>query len=99
MVFRHWSGIARPDTVDAYLDYLRNQTFPAVGRLPGFVRATIYRRTVPRGIEILVVSEWQSVDAIRAFAGPDAETAVVPGNVHDMLVDYDRVARHYEPMR
>lgn len=96
MIARHWCGVARPDRVDAYLDYLRNETFPAVRKLPGFVRATIFRRTVPRGVELLVVSEWESVDAIRAFAGADAETAVVPHNVREMMVDYDRVARHYE---
>jgi len=56
----------------------------------------ILRRNLPDGVEFLVVTDWASVEAIRAFAGMDAETAVVPQKVHDMMVDYDRSVRHYE---
>jgi heme-degrading monooxygenase HmoA len=64
--------------------------------LAGFVGASILRRTLAEGVEFVIVTTWQSLDSIRAFAGPNAETAVVPANVHAMMIDYDRVARHYE---
>jgi hypothetical protein len=48
------------------------------------------------GVEFLVVTPWASIEAIRAFAGADVQAAVVPHKVHDMMLDYDRVARHYE---
>jgi heme-degrading monooxygenase HmoA len=47
-------------------------------------------------VEFLVITTWESLDAIRAFAGAELETAVVPALVRDMMVEFDPVARHYE---
>ena len=78
MIARHWRGIARAAAADAYLDHLRDETFPALRRLHGFLSASILRRDVPLGVEFLIVTNWESLEAIRAFAGEDVETAVVP---------------------
>ena len=48
------------------------------------------------GIEYLVVTRWQSLDAIRRFAGADPEAAVVPPIVQQLMVDFDHRAAHYE---
>jgi heme-degrading monooxygenase HmoA len=96
MISRQWRGLAKPAFADAYVEHLQSETFPAIRKLPGFLDASILRRSVPEGVEFLIVTTWTSVDAIRAFAGANAETAVVPPKVHTMMVDYDRVVRHYE---
>jgi len=96
MILRLWTGLARPALADAYVEHLRSETFPALTSMPGFVDASILRRNVPQGVEFVVVSRWASIDAVRAFAGADVDAAVVPQKVRDMMVDWDRVARHYE---
>jgi heme-degrading monooxygenase HmoA len=96
MISRQWRGLAKPAFADAYVEHLHSETFPAIRKLPGFLDASILRRSVPEGVEFLIVTTWTSVDAIRAFAGANVEAAVVPPKVHDMMVDYDRVVRHYE---
>jgi heme-degrading monooxygenase HmoA len=96
MISRQWRGLAKPDCSQAYLDHLRKETFPAIGRLPGFLRVAILRRTLPEGVEYLVVTEWASLEAIRRFAGDDVERAVVPPAVREMMLEYDHVVRHYE---
>lgn len=96
MISRQWRGLARPQFAQAYVDHLQAETFPAIRKLPGFVSATILQRAVPQGVEFLIVTEWASLGAIRAFARDDVETAVVPRKVQDMMVDYDRMVRHYE---
>jgi heme-degrading monooxygenase HmoA len=96
MISRQWRGLAKASSAEAYIDHLRSETFPALEKLPGFMGATILRRTVPDGVEFLIVTTWASLEVIHAFAGVSPENAVVPGNVHDMMVDYDRVVRHYE---
>ena len=96
MISRQWRGLAKASSADAYIDHLRLETFPAIGNLAGFMGATILRRTVPEGVEFLIVTTWASLEAIHAFAGINAESAVVPAKVHDMMVEYDRVVRHYE---
>jgi hypothetical protein len=54
------------------------------------------RRKVKEGVEFLIVTNWESIGAIQEFAGRDFETAVVPEKVQNMMLDYDRLARHYE---
>ena len=96
MISRHWCGIVRRELANTYVEHLQTETFPTIRTLRGFVSASILRRDVPQGVEFLVVTQWASLDAIRAFAGDDVETAVVPQKAQDLMVEYDRRVRHYE---
>ena len=96
MISRQWRGLAKAALAEAYVEHLQTETFPAIRKLPGFISSSILRRPVPEGVEFLIVTSWASVEAIRAFAGENSETAVVPQQVHNMMVDYDRVVLHYE---
>jgi heme-degrading monooxygenase HmoA len=96
MIARHWRGLARRESAAPYHAHLHDETFPALERLRGFLGGSILRREVAGGVEFLVITEWQSLDAIRAFAGEDADAAVVPANVQAMMIEYDAVVRHYE---
>jgi heme-degrading monooxygenase HmoA len=96
MISRHWKGIAKPASADRYASHLKDETFPELASLPGFIRATILRREVPEGTEFQIVTLWDSLHSIEAFAGVDVEAAVVPPAVQAMMVDYDRRVVHYE---
>jgi heme-degrading monooxygenase HmoA len=96
MISRHWRGVAKAAHAEAYVEHLRTETFPALDSIAGFVSASILRRSLPEGVEFLVITQWVSVEAIHGFAGENAEAAVVPRKVHDMMVEYDRSVRHYE---
>jgi heme-degrading monooxygenase HmoA len=96
MISRQWRGLAKVDCSQAYADHLRRETLAAIGKLPGFLRASILRRTSPEGVEYLVVTEWANLEAIRQFAGDNLEGAVVPPAVREMMLEYDHVVRHYE---
>jgi len=99
MISRHWRGVARPGEAERYITHLEGDTFPGLSRIPGFVSASILRREVDAGTEFEVITVWESWQAIRAFAGETAETAVVPPLVQAMMVDYDRHVVHYEIAR
>ena len=96
MISRQWRGLAKAGLAEAYVEHLRSETFPAIQRLPGFVSASILRRVVPLGVEFLIVTHWASMESIGAFAGPNAETAVVPEKVREMMIEYDHTVRHYQ---
>ena len=96
MISRHWCGIARPAVADRYVAHLREETFPKLARIEGFVDAAILRRTVADGVEFRIVTTWTSFEAIRNFAGANPETAVVPEQVQAMMVSYDRTVAHYD---
>ncbi len=96
MISRHWRGVAKPEEADNYIYHLRNDTFPKLARIGGFIKASILRKPTGEGTEFLVVTTWQSMEAIRQFAGKTVHTAVVPPEVQAMMVDYDREVAHYE---
>ena len=96
MISRHWCGLAKPPRADDYVQHLRAEIFPKLLKIPGFIDAWILRRDVQRGVEFLIVTNWESIRAIEQFAGRDSEIAVVPEKVQNMMLEYDRRARHYE---
>jgi heme-degrading monooxygenase HmoA len=95
-ISRHWRGLCRADQAAAYVEHLRNETFPAVQAMPGFLESAILQRQLPQGVEFIVITVWASLDAIKAFAGDKVESAVVPEKVKAMMVEFDPAARHYE---
>jgi heme-degrading monooxygenase HmoA len=96
MIARHWRGLVKRERADAYMEHLQSQTLPQLVQLAGFHDARVLRRDLPQGVEFLVLTIWESLDSIRAFAGNDVESAVVPPEARDMMIEYDRSARHYE---
>jgi len=96
MISRHWKGLCKPENADRYVEHLERETFPQLATLPGFVRATILRRELAGGTEFQIVTVWQSLAAIEAFAGRNVEVAVVPTSVQAMMVSYDHSVTHYE---
>lgn len=96
MISRHWTAVAKPENADAYRRHLATETFPRLAHMPGFLRASVLIRSVPHGTEFRVVTEWESLDAIRAFAGSEVEAAVVPPLVQNLMVTYDPRVVHYE---
>jgi len=96
MISRQWRGLVKPDRAQNYIEHLRADTFPSLRKLPGFVSASIHSRRLGNGIEFLIVTQWDSLDDIARFAGPDLEAAVVPAEAAAMMIEYDRRARHFE---
>jgi heme-degrading monooxygenase HmoA len=96
VISRQWRSLAHPNRAEDYVNHLRTETFPALRKIPGFVDASILSRPFGAGIEFLIVTRWKSIDALAKFAGSDPEAAVVPARAADMMIEYDRRARHFE---
>jgi len=96
MISRNWRGTARIEEAENYVTHLRTETFPQLAQIPGFLTVSILRRATDDGIEFLIVTTWESLEAIRQFAGESAELAVVPPAVQAMMVSFDKEVIHYE---
>ena len=96
MICRHWRGLAFPKFETAYAEYLRANTLPHLQSLAGFHGASVLKRPSSEGVEFIVITRWESKESIEAFAGADAEVAVVPDEVRRMMREFDSRARHYE---
>src|SRR3954469_6316402 len=96
MISRHWGALVKRERASDYIAHLRSETVPKLRSIEGFVDARLQRRDVPDGVEFVVITRWRSMDSIRAFAGADAEAAVVPPHAQAMMISYDARVRHYE---
>lgn len=96
MIQRHWTAQAHPEAADDYERFLETHTFVELARLEGFLNGTILRAERGGAVVFRVITEWESLEAVRAFAGDDIERAVVPRDVQRMLARYDQKVVHYE---
>lgn len=96
MIERHWKGIAKFEEADNYIEHLLKDTFPKIEMINGFIKASILKRPVTNGVEFLVVTVWNSMEAVQQFAGINPENAVVPLKVQKMMITYEQNVIHYE---
>jgi heme-degrading monooxygenase HmoA len=96
MVVREWRGRAAPERADAYPKHFRERVVPELRAIAGFVGAKLSRRQIGDRVEFLVLTIWRSMEAVRAFAGPSPERAVVESGAVAALIDFDETVRHYE---
>jgi heme-degrading monooxygenase HmoA len=96
MIGRHWRGLARREAADHYVEHLRRETLPALGAIEGFGGAYVLRRESGDEVEFVVLTLWDSLDSVRAFAGDDLERAVVPPAAQALLSSYDDTVLHYD---
>ena len=96
MIARLWRGWTAPEDADAYVDYLNRTGIPAYLGTPGNRGAWILRRQVDERVEFVTLSFWDSMDAVRAFAGDDPERAVFYPEDERFLVDREFTVHHFE---
>lgn len=96
MIARVWRGVAVAGNADAYQHHAIGTVFPGLRDIPGHRGACLLRRAVGGRTEFLAVTFWESIDAIRAFAGSDPDTAVVEPEARAVLAEFDDFVRHYE---
>jgi len=96
MTARIWKAHATPAGARDYHDYFVRVVVPELGAIPGFERATVLQDDRRAAVEITVITWWASLDAIRAFAGPDMTSAVVHDEAARLLIDFDRVVTHHD---
>ena len=96
MIARIWHGYTRPEHADAYESMLKPELLPGISNVKGYRGSYLLRRNAGAEIEFVTIMLWDSIDAIRAVAGPDYETAVIPEERRKYLSHYDAKSLHYE---
>lgn len=95
MIVRQWRGLAKAEKEADYLAHFRGDLLPRLRQLDGFVGATVLRCERGDGVELTVLTRWQSMEAIRAFAGANPTTAVVADEAKLCFHSYDIAVTHH----
>ncbi len=96
MIARTWTARATPEGAVAYLKKVREMELPHFRSVPGYRGCRFMQRDDDGAVEILVVTFWESMDAVRAFAGDEPTRAHLPPEIMATLDRYDETSVHYE---
>ena len=96
MIARIWRGATRRVDRHAYADYITGTGLSAYTSTPGNRGAWILQRDIGDRIEVITLSLWDSLDAIKRFAGDDVDRAVFYPEDDRYLVERDLTVRHYD---
>lgn len=98
MICRIWHGWTMPGNADTYEALLRKEIFVGIRNrhISGFRSIQLLRRGVGEEVEFVTIMLFDSLDAVREFAGEDYEVAVVPEKARAVLSRFDIRSQHYE---
>jgi heme-degrading monooxygenase HmoA len=96
MIARTWRGAVRRGDGDAYADYMRTTGVAEYARTPGNRAVLMLRRDLDDRTEFLMFTLWDSLDAVKTFAGEDHERAVFYPEDERFLIERELTATHYE---
>ncbi len=98
MISRIWHGYTTPANADAYEKLLKDEIFVGIGNrnIKGYHGIQLLRRNVKAEAEFITIMWFDSIDAVREFAGEDYEKAVVPPAARAILSRFDDRSQHYE---
>ncbi len=96
MIVRTWSATASSAGAESYSRYFAGTLLPQLRMLPGFKGAYLLRRDLGEDgtVELTTHTFWESLAAIRAFAGEDIARSVVEPQAQAMLASFDPTAAH-----
>ncbi|MEZ5294064.1 MAG: antibiotic biosynthesis monooxygenase [Vicinamibacterales bacterium] len=96
MIVRCWRGRTTAANAPRYRAHLLDHVVPALHGIPGFLGVRLLQRPHEDGVEVLVMTEWASMAAIRAFAGATPDIAVVEPEARAVLDAFDRHVEHFD---
>jgi heme-degrading monooxygenase HmoA len=96
MIARVWRGTTRAEDAEAYASYMGGTGGEALAATPGNQGVYMLRRIQDDKAEFVMISLWESEDAIRGFAGDDIDVAVFFPEDDRYLVERELTVSHYE---
>jgi heme-degrading monooxygenase HmoA len=96
VITRVWRGWAPADRAQDYERHYRSEVLSVLKGVPGFEGARLLQRTSDGETEFVSLTFFDDLDAVRAFAGPDYEIAVVADEARAVLSRFEDRVRHYD---
>jgi heme-degrading monooxygenase HmoA len=95
MVARVWRGWTKIENADAYETLLREIVYPGLKEITGYRGGYILRQELTEETEFVTINLFESLDAVKAFAGQDYEIPVFEPEARRLLCKVEPMSRHY----
>lgn len=98
MIARIWHGYTNPENADVYEKLLSDEIFAGITNknIGGYKNIQLLRRSINDEVEFITIMFFESIDAVKKFAGDDYERAVVPDKARAFLKRFDEISQHYQ---
>jgi len=96
MIARLWRGWTTFENADAYEKLLRERVMPGLKHIHGYAGGYIFRHNGNEDVEFVVLNLFESLEAVKAFAGPDYAVPVFEPEARQLLSKVEPIAHHYD---
>jgi heme-degrading monooxygenase HmoA len=96
MILRLWKAQSTVQQAEKYAEHAKQKVFPALDAIDGHRGAYLLRQAIDGAVEFVVLTLWESMDAVRKFAGVNPEKAVVGPEARAFLTDFDETVTNFE---
>ena len=98
MISRIWHGWTTLENAEAYESLLKSEIFLGIEtrKIDGFKGIHLLHRYIGDEVEFITIMWFDSLEAVRTFAGEEYELAVVPPKARALLSRFDARSQHYE---
>jgi len=98
MISRIWHGWTTIENADTYENLLKTEIFPGIAskNVSGYRGIHLLRRLLGDEVEFITIMQFDSLEAVKEFAGQDYEKSYVPDKARKVLSRHDGISQHYE---
>jgi heme-degrading monooxygenase HmoA len=95
MLARIWHGVTHADKAEEYFEFLKKTGVTDYQSVAGNQGVTVLRRIEGDRAHFLILTLWDSMDAIRRFAGSDVDKAKYYPEDERFLLEFEEKVVHY----
>jgi heme-degrading monooxygenase HmoA len=95
-ITRIWHGITNAEHAEEYTKYVEDTGMREYRQIPGNISASLLRRIDGNVCHFLTVTEWDSYESIKKFAGEDYTKAKYYELDRKYLLEFEERVQHYE---
>lgn len=96
MILRMWRAQSTGEKADEYIQHATKKVFPSLRAIAGYRGAYLLRRTQDDKVELVVLTLWESMEAVRKFAGAQPNRALVEPEARTALTSFDDFVTHFD---
>ena len=96
MIIRMWHGRVNHDKAESYRRFLVERAIPDYQSVQGNLGVKILQRREEDSTHFITMTSWESLEAIKAFAGEDVEKAKYYPEDDGFLLEFEPTVVHYE---